>query len=88
MHLHDNCVHDVVAEKAGVVHTLVTLTKHPALSVLGESSRALSGVFLSTVAQTSFLSDGETDSLMNISKLQDYECAYNAAIAFRKLFGK
>ena len=82
---YDNRFHDVVAEKSGVVHTLVTLTKHPTLSVVRESSRALSNVFSSILTQTTFLRDGETDSLVNISKLQDYECAYNAAVAFRKL---
>jgi vacuolar protein 8 len=82
---YDNRFHDVFAEKAGVVHTLVTLTKHPTLAVVRESSRALSNVFSSILAQTTFFRDGETDSLVNISKLEDYECAYNAAVAFRKL---
>ncbi len=82
---HDNCFHDVVAEKAGIVDTLLTLTKHPTLSVMRESSRALSSIFLSIDDQTSFLSDKETDSLVNSSKLQDYECAYNTAIEFWKL---
>jgi len=82
---YDNRFHDVFAEKAGVVHTIVTLTKLPTLSVVRESSRALSNVFSSILAQTTFFRDGETDSLVNISRLEDYECAYNAAVAFRKL---
>lgn len=81
----DNRLHDVVAEKEGIVHILVTLTKNLTLSIVRESSRALSAVLSSRVAQRTFLSDEDTDALVNISKLQDYECAYNATVAFRKL---
>ena len=77
--------HDVVAAKAGVVHTLTTLTTSPTLSIAREASRALSNLFSSMVAQNDFLNDEKLDSLVNISNLQDYECAYHAAVAFRKL---
>jgi len=53
----DNQFHDVVAAKAGVVHTLITLTNSPTLSLAREASRALSNVFSSMVAQNDFLNE-------------------------------
>ena len=81
----DDRFHDLVVATAGIVHILVTLTKSPILSIVREASRALANLFSSTVAQNTFLKEKEFDSLVNVGKLQDYECAYNAAAAFRKL---
>ena len=82
----DSRFHDTVAEREGVVSTLLALTQNATLSVMRESSRALSNVLSSLNAQDIVLKEDEgMVSLVNVSKIQDYECVYNAAVAFRKL---
>ncbi|KAL9191141.1 hypothetical protein ACHAXT_000847 [Thalassiosira profunda] len=76
---------DAVAEKAGAVRSLLSLTANANLAVAREATRALASVLSSTAALTTLLEADGVTALVNVSKLQDSEIVYNAAVAFRKM---
>lgn len=81
----DQRYYEAVAERSGVVRSLLTLMHSRELSITRESSRAISNVLSSPSAQATFLDEQGLTCLVETSKLEDYECAYNASVAFRKL---
>lgn len=82
----DERFHDIVAKKEGLVSTILSLMQHNTLSIVRESSRALANVLSSLVAQTIVINGTSgIEAIVNVSKLEDYECQLNTAVAFRKL---
>ena len=82
----DSRYYDAVANKSGVVNSLVSLVQNDSIPVKREAARALSTVLSSMAAQSTFLNNKDgMKSLVGVSRLEDYECAYNASVAFVKL---
>jgi hypothetical protein len=77
--------HDLIAHQTGVLHSLVHCTNSSSLHTVRESSRALANLLSSALAHIPFIDDDGIRILVNLSRQDDYECTYNAAVAFRKL---
>jgi hypothetical protein len=81
----DRRYHDFVARQTGVLHSFILAAKSTSLCTVRESSRALANVLSSSLALSTFLEEDGIQLLVNLSSQDDYECKYNAAVAFRKL---
>ena len=70
----DVYLHEKVTKKAGMVQCILRLTQSVNLLNVRESSRVLSNLLSSKVAQVQFLKEHVMASLVHVSTLQDSEC--------------
>ena len=75
--------HEYIA-RAGGGRCLISLENHDSLDIHREATRGIANILTSFRHQTSIIQDG-IPGLIHLATSQDEECAYHAALCFRKL---